>query len=71
MEDDKVDTHLVALCGDDVMLVLRKDPTNRATAATRLITIRRLFWQVEYPGRVSNDCHQSCGETLRNAALKD
>jgi hypothetical protein len=54
-----------------VTVASRKDPTNRLTAATRLIAIRRQFWQVEYPVGVWNDCHQSCGETLRKAAFND
>jgi hypothetical protein len=48
-----------------------KDPTKRVTAATRLITIRSQFWQVEFPVGVWNDCHQSCGETLRKAAFNE
>ena len=54
-----------------VTVASRKDPTNRLTAATRLISIRRQFWQVEFPGGVWNDCHQSCGETLRKAAFNE
>ena len=54
-----------------VTVASRKDPTNRLTAATRLITIRRQFWQVEFPAGVWNDCHQRCGEALRKAAFNE
>jgi hypothetical protein len=54
-----------------VTVVSGNDPANRVTAATRLITIRRQFWQVEFPVGVWNDCRQSCSEALREAAFKE
>jgi len=54
-----------------IIVASRNDPTNRVTAATRLITIRREFWQVEFPVGVWNDCHQSCEKTLRKAAFNE
>jgi hypothetical protein len=54
-----------------VTVVSRNDPANRVTATTRLITIRRQFWQVEFPVGVWNDCRQSCSEALRKAAFKE
>ena len=49
----------------------RMDPTKQVTAATRLIVLRRQFWQVEFPAGVWNDCHQTCEKTLRKAAFEE
>jgi hypothetical protein len=54
-----------------VTVASRRDATKRVTAATRLIALRRQFWQVEFPEGIWNDCHQSCPETLRKAAFNE
>jgi len=54
-----------------VSVTSRSDPTKRMTAATRLIAVRRQFWQVEYPPGVWSDCHQSCADALRKAAFNE
>ena len=49
----------------------RRDPARHVTAATRMVVLRRRFWQVEFPNGVWIDCRLDCAKTLRHAAFNE